>query len=145
MEVNNTWQSWLYKSSFWLAALGSALLVMHLQLPYVLSPNLNYVIVRGLAWVGVVSLIWQRRKTLPIDSSDLISIAIGATLITLVLVRSWFFRGSNDVLLDILPLFSAVGLVLLASGFKNLKLYKRELALVLVSVIPFGILMPIVR
>lgn len=132
----------LHKSSFWLSVLGIALVILHLQLPFLLAPSLNSFILHFLAWGAAIYLILQRRKVLLIGNTDSISSILGTILIGIVLARSWFIQGYADVLFEILPLFSAVGLILLSSGIKSLLLFKRELFMVSISVIPTAHLMP---
>jgi cyanoexosortase A len=133
---------WIYNSKFWVSVLGITLLILHIQLPYLLTANLNNLILSLLAWGGAIYLIWQRRKDLPLGHTDIVSGIIGTGLIVVVLTRSWFIQGNPDFLFSILPLFSAIGLVLLYSGIKSLWLFKRELAMVIISVIPTVHLMP---
>jgi cyanoexosortase A len=132
----------LHESSFWVSVLGISLVILHLQLPFLLSPNFNYIILHSLAWGGATYLIWLKRKVLPIATTDLISGIMGAGLIALVLIRSWYIQGNADVLFEISPLFSALGIILIYTGIKGLLGFWRELAMVAISVIPTAHLMP---
>ena len=90
---------------------------------------------------AISSLIWERRHSLILESG-IISSIFGLLLITLVFLISLFFIDSG-ILLCLLPLISALGFALLASGFKGLKQYWGELfalfCLAVSRVIPYAI------
>jgi cyanoexosortase A len=142
MKVEDSGSVWLYRSSFWISVLATTLGILHIQLPFLLIPNLNNVVLHVFAWAGAAYLIWQRRNQLAIGRTDVVSCFIGTFLITLVLIRSWHIQGNPDILFGILPMFSAVALLLLSSGIRNLGQFKGELAMVAISVIPISHLMP---
>jgi cyanoexosortase A len=78
-----------------------------------------------LFWAAVWSLLWPKRNILKLESGAFSSF-VGTFLLALVLLKSTFISG-YDVFLRISPLISALGVALLASGFKGLKQYWREL------------------
>ncbi|NJM67013.1 MAG: cyanoexosortase A [Acaryochloris sp. RU_4_1] len=111
--------------AFWLLAIGVGLTVIHLSLlwqtknPNILGMNLLY-------WLAICSLLWEKRRSLTLNSS-LFSSFTGTVLITLVLLKS-----TSPFEQHVPPLMSAVGLGMLASGLRGLKQYWRELLLFLV-------------
>lgn len=84
-----------------------------------------------LLWIAGCYLIWKKRREINLESSTLPSL-IGATLISLV-----FFDTICPInkFSYISPFVSALGLGLIASGFKGLKQYWQEL---LISFFPCG-------
>lgn len=78
-----------------------------------------------LFWIAVGSLVWSKRDSLVLNS-DVFSSFCGILLITVVLLKSLSLSGL-DPFLRISPCLSALSIALLASGFKGLKQYWREL------------------
>lgn len=87
-----------------------------------------------LLWAAVASLIWDKRKTLPLGSGTLSSI-LGTFLVALVLLRTLSPAGYH---LRISPAMSFLGLCLLTSGVKKLHYYWKELIILsLLALEPF--------
>ncbi|MGK7876349.1 MAG: cyanoexosortase A [Xenococcaceae cyanobacterium] len=114
------------KLSFCLLSLAAGLITVHLNLTW---RSENYDLLSGslLFWLAVSYLIWEKRDRLNLES-DVFSSLFGISLITMVLVKSLHLFG-DDIFLRISPFFSILGLGLVASGFKGLKQYWRELLL----------------
>ncbi len=114
----------LKNSKFWLLAIATGLIAIHLTLTS-RGNDASLLGSSALFWLAVSSLLWSKRDALSLDSSFFSSFW-GVLLIALVLLKSIFVSG-YDPFLRISPLISAVGVALLASGFKGLKQYWREL------------------
>ncbi len=87
-----------------------------------------------LFFLAVSSQLWERRESLTFESGIFASF-FGATLLVLLLIKSLFLTGGS-LFTCVFPLFSAVGLGLIACCFKGLKQYWQELLLLLVLTIP---------
>lgn len=119
----------------WLLATASGLIALHLTLvshsnrPEFFATSLVF-------WLAVLSLLWQKQPTLKLSSSPWAS-TIGAGLIGWLLVRSTAMHGF-DPLLYLFPLLAAIGLGLLASGFRGLRQYRQELLALACLGLPAG-------
>ncbi|NJK47060.1 cyanoexosortase A [Candidatus Gracilibacteria bacterium] len=118
------WLKIISKLDYWLLGLAVALVALHLAyLEQANEPNLMSLSL--LLWLGIASLIWDRRDRLKLDSG-IFSSFLGVSLITLVLLRSLSPAGYH---IRISPFVSGIGLCLMASGIKRLHHYWRELLL----------------
>lgn len=113
---------WLSVPAFWLLVIGAGLIAIHLNLLWQSGKPNNFGM-NLLYWVAICSLLWDKRHSLTLTSSAVSSLA-GTLLISLVLIKS-----TSPFEQHVPPLMSAVGLGLLASGFRGLKQYWRELLL----------------
>lgn len=112
--------------SLWLLGIASGLIAIHLNL--VSQANDGSLMASSLLyWFAIAFLIWSRRETLNLESSPLASI-VGMMVLALVLLKSAFISG-YDPFLRVSPLLTGLGLGLLASGFKGLGQYWKELAI----------------
>lgn len=109
---------------FWLLGIATGLIVIQLTLTS-RANDASLLGTSALFWIAVSSIVWSKRNVLSLDSG-VISSFWGILLIVLVLLKSIFVSG-YDPFLRISPLISALGVALLASGFKGLKQYWREL------------------
>ncbi|MCU0536708.1 MAG: archaeosortase/exosortase family protein, partial [Hydrococcus sp. Prado102] len=118
------WLKVISKLDYWLLGLAVALVALHLTyLEQANEPNLMSL--SFLLWLGIASLIWDKRDRLKLESG-IFSSFLGLSLITLVLLRSLSPAGYH---VRISPFISGVGLCLMASGIKRLHHYWRELFL----------------
>lgn len=132
---------YLTRQDFWLAVLALSLVAFDIQAVSKLVENDEVFITHSLFWMAIGSLLWERRHQLKFDSS------IGATVLGLLLVGLAMLKGTGDFynpLVQLAPLVWALGLALLASGFRGLRQYLRELFLVatLVSTLLFEAFVP---
>lgn len=118
------WIKTLKKPDYWLVGLSSSLAVLHLTL-IDKSQNENLFSLSFLIWLTLASVIWDRRKTLNLES-DRFSIIFGAVLIVLMLIRN---LATTDTSLRLLPFVAGIGVLLIASGAKSLKSYWKEIIL----------------
>lgn len=128
------WLKPLHNVQVWLLGIAAALIA--LQLHWVSkSDSADQASISLFLWGGVLYLLWQKRDTLKLNSGPVASL-VGLLLIALLLLRSLGVRVPDDLLVAISPLTSAIGLGLIASGFRGLRQYRRELLLIFVLVIP---------
>ncbi len=118
----------IYQTSFfWLLTIASALITIQISL-FVIWDEGRLFEIFILFGGAICYLIWDRYPTLKLESSLGASI-MGGLLIGLVLLKSTTL-GTYDPFLRIVPLLLLVGLALLASGFRGLSQYWRELLLI---------------
>ncbi|MFM7441010.1 MAG: cyanoexosortase A [Snowella sp.] len=118
------WTKSLQKIEYWLVALSCGLVVLHLTL-IDKSQNENLFSTATLIWLTIGSLLWDRRKKLILES-DTASTFVGMILVVLTIVRN---LTTTDSSLRLFPLIAGVGVILIASGFKSLKSYGKEIIL----------------
>lgn len=80
-----------------------------------------------LLWIAVCNLVWKKRNILNLET-DVLSNCLGGLVIALVVLESAYPINKFPY---ISPAVSAVGLGLIASGFKGLKQYWQELLILL--------------
>ena len=118
------WTKSLQKIEYWLVALSGGLVLLHLTL-IDKSQNENLFSTATLTWLTIGSLLWDRRKKLILES-DTASTFVGMALVVLTIIRN---LTTTDSSLRLFPLIAGVGVILIASGFKSLKSYGKEIIL----------------
>lgn len=119
---------------FWLLTLVGSLIAVDISLNIKLAGNIIDPSLSLLLWSVILSRLWEKRRTLSLHS-DLFSTLLGLVLIAFVLVKS-LLTVRISILLDFLPVISALALILLASGIRGFNQYRQELLLILVLNIP---------
>ncbi len=109
---------------FCLLAIATGLIAIHLTLTS-RANDASLLGTSALFWVAVCSLLWPKRDALSLNSGFFSSFW-GISLIVFVLLKSISVSG-YEPFLRVSPLISALGVALLASDFKGLKQYWREL------------------
>ena len=118
------WTKSLQKIEYWLVALSGGLVLLHLTL-IDKSHDENLFSLAILTWLTIGSLLWDRRKKLTLES-DKLSTFVGMALVVLMIIRN---LATTDSSLRLFPLIAGVGVILIASGFKSLKSYGKEIFL----------------
>jgi cyanoexosortase A len=118
------WKKSLQKIEYWLVALSGGLVLLHLTL-IDKSQNENLFSTATLTWLTIGSLLWDRRKKLILES-DTASTFVGMALVVLTIIRN---LTTTDSSLRLFPLIAGLGVILIASGFKSLKSYGKEIIL----------------
>ncbi|MEL6552875.1 MAG: cyanoexosortase A [Cyanobacteria bacterium J06621_11] len=118
----------------WLIGLFSGLAALHLNLTSHLGePGLSSSSL--LFWTAAALLGWNEQHKRDLSSS-VVSSLVGISLLGIVLYKSLhLFEG--DFFLRLSPLLSLLGWGLIASGFKGLKQYKKEIFLLSFLAIPW--------
>jgi cyanoexosortase A len=119
-------------SQFWLLGLAAALATIHLTLTMRAgdAPRAGISI---LFYLAVAFLLWEKRHSFSLKTRVFPSL-LGTLLITGVFIKSAFI--ADDYLLRLLPFLSALGLSLIASSFKGIKLYYKELIILFFLGVP---------
>lgn len=128
----------LQNTQFWLLAIAAGLITVHLNLSWRISGDFDQLSISLLCWGVLLSLLWEKRHTLSLES-DIFSSLLGLLLIAFVVLRSWFVVNF-DTLVDLSPLIAGLGLAMIASGVKGLQQYWQELIIILALTLPVGLL-----
>lgn len=123
---------------FWLLTLTGGLIAVHLSLQMKITGDVIALGLSLILWGVVLSRLWEKRHELNFNSG-VFSTFLGLILIAFVLVRS-LFTVRISLLFSFSPVISALGLILLASGFRGFKPYRKELLLILVLSVPVRLL-----
>jgi cyanoexosortase A len=127
---------------FWLTAVGAAFAAIYLTLLDRSGDEAHFGM-SALFLFAVGSLLWDKREHLKFESSVLAS-AVGVFILGLVLWRSATFGQfevpgeyhKTSIFLSIMPMVSAVGLGLVASGLQGLRQYWREVLILFFLGVP---------
>lgn len=134
-DINLSPQKLFKTSHFWLAVIFSGLVAINLTLFYKMD-NIAHAGMSALFWLGIYSLLWDRRNELKLESSLLPSL-LGFILVAWVLFISRTIPTEKENhLLSIAPFVFGVGLSLIASGFQGLKQFKGELIILFFLGVP---------
>lgn len=114
----------LKNSEYWLLAIASGLITIHLTLTWQANQS-SLLGASFVFWAGISFLIWDKRHRLSLKSGAFASFC-GLLIIILALLKSTFPIHLGGVS-HLLPSIFALGLALLASGFQGLKQYTGEL------------------
>ena len=114
---------------FWLLTIAGLLIAFNLCL-------VGYSSIYLLFWYAAISITWRSRNQLDLKS-DSFSTAIGLFLITWLLFRGVNTTGSLDLITRMYPIFSVVGIYLLASRASKIIQYWREIFIVSLTGIPW--------
>lgn len=137
-KINPSLIKQLSTYEFWLLTLAGGLIAVNLSLKMRLTGDLIWLSVSLLFWSVILSRVWEKRSKIILESGGF-STCLGFVLIAFVLVRS-LFTSRESLLFEFSPVISAVGLILLASGFKGFKVNGQELVLILALSIPQSLL-----
>ncbi len=121
----------LKNTKFWLLGIAVVLIAIHLNITWK-SDNSNLWGISVIFLSTVCYLIWEKRNNFSLESG-VISSFLGTLLIALILSKSTSFSENFPY---VSPFISAVGLGLIASGFKGLKQYWQELLILFFLGVP---------
>jgi len=116
----------LNNAELWLLGIGSSLIAINLTVVFRHNP-ITSIYINFLFLITICILVKEKRHNLNLESG-IFSSCLGTFLLVLVFLNSTFQINAGIISL-FLPLISAFGLALLASGFKGLKQYRKELLL----------------
>lgn len=122
------WQQLIKEPKFWLLGIAAGLIAIQLTL----AGKYNHIELFGtsaLAWGAVSFLLWDRRDKLKLES-DILASLFGALIIIIALIRTAPL-SNYDAFLRIYPLFTAIGLGILASGMKGIRQYWKEFVILI--------------
>ena len=110
---------------WWLSSLAGVA-ILYLNLIWKTTGDLDRLTTDGLFWVAIW-LLWRKKDFVTHRGSELVSGFIGLALLGLILSKITTLYWFESTLLPLLPITTAIALVLIASGFRGLSRYSREL------------------
>jgi cyanoexosortase A len=123
----------------WLFSSLISLSILYLNLIWKTTGDIDILTTDCLFWGAILWLLWRKRDQLSYNSNP-ISSFLGLFLIGVVLFKTlslfWF---ETELFLPLFPLFAAVGLALIASGFRGLSQYGQELFFAWFLFFPTGV------
>ena len=122
----------LSSPAFLLIVLGVAVIAIHLTLMFK-NGSSDRQITSTLFWLTAAYLIWERQDRLEFQTG-LVASVFGALLLAMLLLKSTGY--CEDSFLIGYPFLAGIALALIASGFRGLRIYWRELVLLFFSGIP---------
>ena len=122
----------LSSPAFLLLVLGVAVIAIHLTLMFKTGSS-DRQITSTLFWLTAAYLIWERQDKLEFQTG-LVASVFGALLLAMLLLKSTGY--CEDSFLIGYPFLAGIALALIASGFRGLRIYWRELVLLFFSGIP---------
>jgi cyanoexosortase A len=128
----------LQTTQFWLLAIAGGLIAIDLSLSWKSEPDFSKLSMSIICWSVVLSLLWDKRRTLILES-DAFSSCLGLLLIAFFLLRSSLMT-SFDSVFQMLPVLAALGLAMLASGVKRVPQYWQEIIVIFALNLPVGFL-----
>ncbi|MDJ0588509.1 MAG: cyanoexosortase A [Pleurocapsa sp. MO_226.B13] len=93
----------------------------------------------ALFWGGIIWFLWRKKERLNFDS-DPVSSFIGFLLLGLVLFKTITLYSFESTLIPLFPVLMATALALIASGFRGLSQYVRELFFIWFLFFPTGVI-----
>ncbi len=130
------WAKYIQEPKYLVLGIATGLIALHLTL-IGRTNNLDLLGSSMLFWGAVAFLVSDKQEQLRWESG-VFSSFFGATLITFILLRSLSING-YDIFLRFLPFLAAFSVALMASGWKGLKQYWQELAILCFLMIPPGL------
>ena len=125
-------RAWLFSSLIGIA-------ILYLSLTWKTTANIDRLTTDTLFWGIILWLLWQKKERLNL-SSDPISGFLGFLLLGLTLSKTITLYGFESALIPLIPIFSAIALALIASGFKGLSQYIQELFFAWFLFFPTGVI-----
>lgn len=127
------------EKKYWLLAIAAGCVSLHVTLTHRLG-NQSFLALSCLVWCAVSSLIWQKRDRLLLKSKYLPTV-LGCLLLAGLL--SYSFASPAPFVLEIYPFVAALGLGLIASGFRHLHQFRCELIMLFFLGVPRAVINPI--
>jgi len=113
--------------------------VLYLSLIWKTTANIDLLTTDTLFWSVILWLLWHKQERLVLNS-DPVSSLIGFLLLGLILSKTINLYAFEATLLPLLPFFSAIALILIASGIKGFNQYLQELFFAWFLFFPTGVI-----
>lgn len=123
----------------WLFSILISLAVLYLSLVWKTTKNLDALTTDCLFWGAILWLLWKKKNYLKYNS-DSISNFTGLFLLGLIVFKAINLFSFESALLSLFPIASAIALALIASGFKGLNQYTKELFFAWFLFFPTGVI-----
>ncbi len=142
--INHHLSKQILKTNFWLLGITVTLIAIHINAVWKFDGDVDKITISAICWGVVLLLISKKHQKLALKSNAIAS-CLGLVLIFLPLIRSMFVHIPNDLLVEISPLITFLGLGMLTSGFKGLKQYWQEAIVIFTLVLPQVVVATIVE
>jgi cyanoexosortase A len=123
----------------WLFASSVSLAIVYLNLIWKTTADMDRLTTESLFLVAILWLLWRKREQL-IYNSNLFSSFLGFSLLGIILTKTISLFWFESTLLPLIPLFSGLALALIASDFKGLSQYGKELFFAWFLFFPTGVI-----
>lgn len=134
----------LHSSKFYLFGIAVGLVVYQLLLTWQISNDIDQLTINALFLGAILYSLWGKQSKLSLES-DMFSSFLGLLLIVLVLSKSISLFWFETSFLRVIPLTTACGLALLASGMRGLKQYWKELIILFLLSLPPSLFVSIIN
>ena len=111
---------------FWLLTSLLFLCIFYLNLIWRTTKSIDYLTTNILFYGAILCLLWQRKEKINIRSS-IFSSFIGLILLIIVIIKTISLFHFESIFLTLVPFYSCISLALIASGFRGLVQYWKEL------------------
>ena len=111
---------------FWLLTSLLFLCIFYLNLIWRTTKSIDYLTTNILFYGAILCLLWQRKEKINIRSS-MFSSFIGLILLIIVIIKTISLFYFESIFLTLVPFCSCISLALIASGFRGLGQYWKEL------------------
>jgi cyanoexosortase A len=133
--INHHLSKEILKPNFWLLGITVALIAIHINAVWKFDSDIDKISISAICWGVILLSISRKHQNLALKSNAVASF-FGLVLIFLPLVRSMFVHVPNDILVEISPLITFLGLGMITSGFRGLKQYWQEAIVICTLVLP---------
>ena len=123
----------------WLLSILSGVAILHLNLIWKTTENIDLVATSSFYWGAIIWLLWCRRDRLLYRSKLSYNNIVGLFLLCFTLSKTLTLFSFESQLLSLFPLTISVALILIVSGFKFGQ-YKRELFFAWFLFFPEGVI-----
>ena len=127
------------KNGFWLFIILFLLGVFYLNLVWKTLGDLDSLATNILFYGAILGLIWQRKERIRIKS-NVFSSFIGLGLLVIIMIKTIYLFSFEHRLLSLVPFCTSLSLALIASGFRGLGQYSRELFFAWFLFFPEGVI-----
>lgn len=129
----------LFSDRLWLGSSLLGIAILYLGLIWKTTGDVDQLSISMVFWGAIVWLLWRKRDYLQYGSEP-VSSFIGLLLLGLILSKITTLFWFESTLLPLLPISGAIALALIASGFKGLFQYRRELFFAWFLFFPEGVI-----
>jgi len=123
----------------WFFAGLISMAILYVSLTWRSTGNADQLTTNLLFWGAILGLLWRRKSNLNFQN-DSISSFIGLVFLGLILSKTYTLFWFESALLSLLPFCGLIALCLIASGFKGLSQYFKELFLAWFLFFPTGVI-----
>jgi len=124
---------------FWLFMILFLLGIFYLNLVWKALGNVDELTTHLLFYGAIFGLIWQRKEKIKLNSNIFPSF-VGLSLLVIIITKTIYLFSFEDILFSLVPFCAGISLALIASGFRGLGQYSRELFFAWFLFFPEGVI-----